>query len=165
MLSNIWHVKYNMVVRLLIILIVNYLMPMVMTTSKKEYLVMNTLSSKLFKKDLELQPKKDSNIKSLPIQITKSVNIENILILFLQLITLKSLDSIQMLILHLDWKNLLKWSTHWLKQDPKILVEEEESLKMRWSKKRLEILDLNYHLIIAFKKSEILSRRLLDLKA
>ena len=87
-----------MVVKLLITLIVNYLMLMEMITSKKVFSVMNILSLKLFKKDPELQPKKDTNIRSPLIPITNSVNIENILILYPQLITQKCLDYIQMLI-------------------------------------------------------------------
>jgi len=69
-----------------------------MITLKKVFSEMNTLSLKLFKKVLELLPKKDSNIRFLPTQIMKSLNIENILISFPQLITQKYLDYILMLI-------------------------------------------------------------------
>lgn len=87
-----------MVVRLLIILIVNCSMLMVMITLKKVFSVTSILSLKSSKKDLELLLRKDSNIRFPPTLTMKSINIENILILFPQLIIQKSLVYIQMLI-------------------------------------------------------------------
>lgn len=73
-------------------------MLMVMITLKRVSSEMNILSLKLFQRDPEQQQKRDINIKFLLTQIMKSLNIENILIMFLLLIIQKYLDFIPMLI-------------------------------------------------------------------
>jgi len=69
-----------------------------MITLKRVSSEMNILSLKLFQRDPEQQQKRDINIKFLLTQIMKSLNIENILIMFLLLIIQKYLDFIPMLI-------------------------------------------------------------------
>lgn len=85
----------------------------------------------------------------------KFPNIENILTLYLLLITQKYSDSIWMLILLIDSKNHLKWLTRYLKLDPKMLVQAEAPPEKTWSLKNVKKSFLNFLVITTFKTFEM----------
>lgn len=155
MLSNIWYRKFNTEEESRITLIENFLIHMLMIISKTASSKMNIPLLKSPVKEVLVLLKKDISIKSLLINRMKFPNIENILTLYLLLITQKYSDSIWMLILLIDSKNHLKWLTRYLKLDPKMLVQAEAPLEKTWSLKNVKKSFLNSLEITTFKTFEM----------